>query len=283
MTFSEWIRRYTPKDALIGVSDTGAHKYLSDRRTIDVIGLTTNSLRVAHFSGWGSVYDILARMPQAQRPQYLLIHPNIALNEDESVRQGLLEPYYSITTQNPTITAGPTEMLYKINWDFAKLDPTRPYLVAAGKTMLDQLNVGDLADEERHAYKIVARLPSMSEPKAIVTSANYEKKGPVLSESGRRHTGWEQFSLKSTAGRPLTIVSRARLNSDADQRLLVLANGKEVGLWEVKNTRAGLWQEYEYTIPASFITGDTTVVRIDSTFDPGGPGFASYRYWSYAP
>ena len=60
-------------------------------------------------------------------------------------------------------------MLYKINWDFAKLDPGQPYLVAAGKKMLDQLNVGDLADEERHAYKIGARLPSTSEPKAIVT------------------------------------------------------------------------------------------------------------------
>src|SRR5204863_3497888 len=33
MTFSEWIRRYTPKDARIAVSDTGAHKYLTDRRT----------------------------------------------------------------------------------------------------------------------------------------------------------------------------------------------------------------------------------------------------------
>src|SRR5207248_11677957 len=58
MTFSEWIRKYTPKDARIAVSDTGAHKYLTDRRTIDVIGLTTDSLRVAHFSGWGSVYDL---------------------------------------------------------------------------------------------------------------------------------------------------------------------------------------------------------------------------------
>ena len=63
-----------------------------------------------------------------------------------------------------------------------------------------------------------------------------------------------------------------------------MANGKQVeGLWEVQNTRAGLWQEYEYTIPARFITGDTTVIRIDSTFDPGGPGFASYRYWFYTP
>jgi hypothetical protein len=154
------------------------------------------------------------------------------------------------------------------------------HLFSASEAALDQLNVGDLEDEERHGYRMEARLPSRSEPKAIVTSASYEKGGPVLSDSGRRHTGWEEFTLKSVPGKPLVLRGRARLNTGVGQRLLVWANGKEVGLWEVQNERESLWQEYEYTIPAEFITGDSTVIRIDSTFDPGGPGFATYRYWA---
>ena len=84
-------------------------------------------------------------------------------------------------------------------------------------------------------------------------------------------------------GKPLTIVMRTRLASDADQTVLVLANGREVGLWKAHNDRGGDWQEYEYTIPAEFIASERTTIRIDPTFDPGGPGFANYRYWFYAP
>jgi hypothetical protein len=53
-------------------------------------------------------------------------------------------------------------------------------------------------------------------------------------------------------------------------------------LWEVENERGKLWQEYEYTIPAEYITSEHTTIRLDATFDPGGPGFASYRYWVFA-
>jgi hypothetical protein len=87
--------------------------------------------------------------------------------------------------------------------------------------------------------------------------------------------------MRSVSGKPLVLVSRSILNPNADQRLLVIANGKEVGLWEMRNDRAKMWQEYEYTIPAEFITTDNTTIRIDSTFDPGGSGFASYSYWTF--
>jgi hypothetical protein len=66
-------------------------------------------------------------------------------------------------------------------------------------------------------------------------------------------------------------------------KVLVLVNEREVGFWEVHNDRGGLWQEYEYAIPAEFITANRTTSRIDAEFDPGGPGFTSYRYWIYAP
>lgn len=284
MTFSDWVRRYTPKDARIGVNDVGAHKYLSDRYIVDVVGLTTNRLRSVHFSGWGSIFDILAAMPESERPQYLLVHPDLAINNiAESVSQSLLTPQYSITIQNPAVTAGPTEVLYKINWEYALLDPTRTYLLHKGETPLDQVNVGDLQDEQQHAYKIEGRQPSISEPKAIVSTATYESKGLALSDSGRRHSGWEEFTVKSVPGKALHVVSRSRLNPNASQQLLVYANGQQVGLWKVQNDRGAAWQEYEYEIPASFITGDKTTIRLDATFDPGGPGFPSYRYWFYGP
>jgi hypothetical protein len=265
--------------------------YLSYLYVIDLIGLTSNYMRGAYFGGWGSVYDRLARLPEDRRPTHLLIHPNVFLNGvEESVSQSLLVPFYSISIQNPIITAGPTEVLYEVDWGHALLEPERTYLARKGAVPLDSLNVGDLADEKAHRYSPVGRLSTIAEPKSIVTTAHYEEeKSFSLSESGRRHSGWEEFTVRSAAGRELVMVGRFKLNPEAEQRLLVLANGREVrrpegeGLWEVKNERGGQWQEYEYTIPAEFVTGERTVIRIDATFDPGGQGFASYRYWFYAP
>jgi hypothetical protein len=214
----------------------------------------------------------------------MLIHPNVFVTGiDESVSQSFLSPVYSLRIRFPTITAGEVETLYKVNWEYALLDPVPTHLLHQGQQPLDTLNVGDLKDEERHDYGIAGRQPSITEPKSIVSTSSYDPEGVSLTESGRRHSGWEEFTVKSVPGEPLTIVSRSALNPEAGQRLFVLANGREVGLWEAQNERGKMWQEYEYTIPAEFITGDQTKIRIDSTFDPGGPGFASYRYWVYAP
>jgi hypothetical protein len=284
MTFSEWVKQNTPPDARIGVNDIGAHKYIGDRYLIDLIGLTDNSLRGAYFSGWGTIYDKLVSLPESERPTHLLIHPNVFLNGiQESVAESFLTPVYSIRLPAIIITAGDTEVLYKVNWGAALLDPVRPRLLRSNQEPLDDLNVGDTASEKGHAYDIEGRLSTISEQKAIVTTAPYEAEGFTMTESGRRHTGWEEFTVKSQPGNPLVVVSRSRLNRDATQTLMVLANGRQVGLWKVENERGGMWQEYEFTIPADFITSTQTRVRIDSTFDPGGPGFTSYRYWFYGP
>ncbi len=284
MTFSDWVRQNTPAAARIGVNDTGAHKYMTDRYIVDLIGLTNNRLRGAYFSGWGTVFDTLAAMPEKERPGYLLIHPNVFLNGiNESIAQSFLTPVYQIKVQNIIITAGGTEVLYKVNWEQALQDPEPTYLLRMGEQPLDRLNVGDLGDEKRHAYKIAGREPSITEPKSTLTTSSYGKKTFSLSESGRGHSGWEEFTVKSVAGKPLTLVSRSRLNTDGDQQVMVLANGKQAGIWKEHNERGGSWQEYEYTIPAEFVTGMQTTVRLDTTFDPGGPGFTSYRYWVYAP
>jgi hypothetical protein len=282
MAFSEWVRRYTPEDARIAVNDTGAHKYLSDRYVVDLIGLTYNDLRGSYFGGWGSVFDVLAEMPEDRRPTHMLLHPNVFLNGlDESVSQSLLQPLYSITIRNPVISAGPTETLYTVDWGYAALDPEPTRLLREGQEPLDTVNVGDLRDEEAHEYDTVARQPTTSDPKSIVTTTSYEDEELSLSDSGRRHSGWEEFRVRSVPGKAVVLVSRMRLNRDTGQRLLVFANGRELGLWEVENERGPLWQEYEYTIPAEHVTSEWTTVRLDATFDPGGPGFASYRYWVF--
>ena len=181
MTFSEWVRRYTPADARIAVNDTGAHKYLSNRYVLDLIGLTSNYMQGAYFSGWGTIFDRLSRLPEGERPTHMLVHPNAFVNGlDESVSQSLLKPLYSIRIQNPIITAGDTEVLYQIDWGAALLDPQGTYLLHKGETPLDTLNVGDLGDERAPRIQARRTEPSIADPKAIVTTAPYEESGFTL-------------------------------------------------------------------------------------------------------
>lgn len=284
MSFSYWLRDNTPADARIGVNDAGAHKYLSDRYITDLVGLTDNDLRGVFFSGWGSIYDVLTKRPENKRPQYLLVHPDTFINNiGDSVNQGLLTPQYSISVQNIAITVGAIETFYQFNWNRAALDQSPTYLLRTDEAYYDAINMGDLADERSHKYRTEGREAPITEPKSFLTTSGYDPTLPNLTESGRKHSGWEQFTVKSIPGRPLALVSRSWLPLHATQRLKVLADGKEVGIWEARNDRGAAWQEYEYTIPAEFITADHTTIRIDASFDPGGPGFASYRYWFYVP
>lgn len=284
MTFSYWIRSNTPADARIGVNDVGAHKYIGNRRIIDVLGLTENRMRGVFYSGWGSIYDALVRFPASERPQYLLIHPEFFVNDvNPSVNQGFLMPIYSINVPNIAITVGATETLYSINWDRAKLDPTETYLTHDAQAPLDSINIADLIDEKAHSYRIEGKQAPVAEPKSFVTTGDYSASLVGLTDSGRKHSGWEEFTVKSLPNQSLTLVSRSLLSPDAAQKIKVFADNKEVGIWESHNSRATLWQEYEYTIPATFITSDHTIITIDAAFDPGGPGFTSYRYWVYAP
>jgi hypothetical protein len=284
MVFSYWIRDNTATDARIGVNDVGAHKYLSDRYITDLVGLTDNDLRGVFFSGWGSIYDVLTRRPENKRPQYLLIHPDTFINNiGDSVNQDLLTPQYSITVQNIAITAGAVETFYKFNWERASLDQSRTYRLHTDEAYYDAINIGDLLDEKAHKYRMAGREAPVTEPKSILTTSGYDATIANLTESGRRHSGLEQFSVKSIPGRPLALVTRSLLNPETNQRLRVFADGKEVGIWESQNTLASTWQEYDYVIPATFVTGEQTTITIDATFDPGGPGFISYRYWVYVP
>lgn len=93
--------------------------------------------------------------------------------------------------QKIVITAGPTETLYKVNWDKASLAQESPYLMKQGKKYLGSINIGDLADEKAHSYNTVGRQASITEPKSILTTSIYDDKGLGLADSGRRHSGFE--------------------------------------------------------------------------------------------
>jgi hypothetical protein len=284
--FSHWVRGNTPQGTRIAATDVGAHKYVGERYIVDLLGLTTNELRGVYYSGWGSIYQSLSRMPEDKRPEYLLTHPNAFFSGiDTSVADGLLAPIHSITLQRPAISVGPTEMLYRINWDVAQTDPGNTYSLRSGEVALDSMSVSDFAQRAAHGYSVTAGPPQFSEVDGVVRVATYQgtPKSEALADSGHRISGREEFILRSVAGEPLIIVLRTLIPQGVTQRAMVRANGQDVGVWEVLGAGDTTWQEYSFTIPAGLIQNDHTKIQIDATIDPGDQGFTTYRYWSFTP
>ncbi len=67
---ARWLQAHTPADAVVAVEPAGALGLLSDRRLVDVVGLTT-SPQLGRYKDWPATWPYL----RAQRVTYLLYYP----------------------------------------------------------------------------------------------------------------------------------------------------------------------------------------------------------------
>src|SRR5262249_24156251 len=70
-----WAHDSLPESALVAVNDTGAIAYFSDRRTFDIVGLTTNGEAKYWVAGVGSRIEHYERMPHASLPTHFIVYP----------------------------------------------------------------------------------------------------------------------------------------------------------------------------------------------------------------
>ncbi|HVR18904.1 MAG TPA: hypothetical protein VMS65_04395, partial [Polyangiaceae bacterium] len=75
-SLGRWANAALPKDALIGVNDTGAIAYFSERRTFDVCGLTTAGEARYWVAGAGSRFEHYERLGKSRLPTHFIVYPN---------------------------------------------------------------------------------------------------------------------------------------------------------------------------------------------------------------
>ena len=77
VTLGIWAKENLAADASIGVNDTGAIAYMSDRHTFDVVGLTTAGEARYWAAGAGSRYEHYERLHAARLrfPNYFIVYP----------------------------------------------------------------------------------------------------------------------------------------------------------------------------------------------------------------
>jgi hypothetical protein len=151
VALGQWAKDNLPTDARIGVNDTGAIAYFSDKKTFDVVGLTTQGEARYWVSGVGSRLEHYERL-YAKSPEKLPTH-FIVYPEWMALDSVLGQPLHEATVTDATILGGQTMRAYTADWS-ALGSGEQPWSPEHG-VLIDSFDVADLESEAAHNYDLL--------------------------------------------------------------------------------------------------------------------------------
>lgn len=157
---AEWVDANLPADARIGVHDVGVMRYLWNRATYDLVGLTTDGAALAWREGSGTIIDTMAS--HQNRPDYFAIYHDIQalpLIEESGVFGEELSRFETSLPRNTVVSATSTQIVSRADWTLVddvefqlpRQPATLDYL--NNFELLRRLNVGDLHAEDEWHYE----------------------------------------------------------------------------------------------------------------------------------
>jgi hypothetical protein len=249
-----WAKRALPSDARIGVNDTGAIAYFSERPVFDIVGLTTAGEARYWVAGTGSRFEHYERLQRSALPTHFIVYP-AWLGLDQ-----LLGDCSEERTVHATILGGTT--MLACSADYRTLGsgerPSAPELAA--REPLDVLDVADLESEAAHGY--VLRPATQGDDVVAVVGER--------SDGERKHRDHDSFTLRVAPGARLV----ARLGASEPVRVDVRVAGAPLVSWSLT---VGDFQERSATLPASTVASPSAV---EVSAEPG-KHFAAAHYWIY--
>ncbi len=227
-------------DERVLTMDVGAVAFLGERRTYDIIGLTTRGVHPYSMLEVPGRLELLGAIPVAERPRWAALYGS-----------SLPAPL-----QGKRAFQASGFMLYEI--DYAPIDAAnRP---ARDGAVADRVDVADWASERAHAY-------GFGPPRGIDQRAGY-RIGAVAGATAVdscRIVDHERFTLAAQPGKPAVLV--ARTETPAPE---IVWNGRPLAL---APSSRGAWIELEATIPADRVQAENVV-------EAGNAGlYRSYHYF----
>jgi hypothetical protein len=249
-----WAHDELPPRAVIGVNDTGAIGYFSDRRVFDVVGLTTPGEARYWVAGAGSRFEHYERLGAARLPTHFIVYP------EWFGLPGLLGEYRtSRRVTGATILGGETMVAYEA--DYTRLGSgARPLVgVHDDARLTDELDVADLESEAEHGYELFEA--------TSVEDVALEENGVM--DGARRERYRERFWLILPSEGTLVL----RVASDPGCELTVRTANDVIGTVRVEPDG---WRELELKLPLRGATG-----RAEVRVEARGARFGAMHYWSY--
>ncbi|MBN1967149.1 MAG: hypothetical protein JW910_21020, partial [Anaerolineae bacterium] len=284
MIMADWLRDNTPEDALIAVHDVGAMRYLGQRTTFDVVGLTSEGMARAQRSGPGAIYEALEQV----QPDFYAVYPDAAppFYGLDWAADLLGEELFRVTAApwSSYTSASPTQVVTRPDWSGTALAdlPQQPDVLEAlaGWRLTDRLDVADLNSEDAHDHtwwddQVVEGFATV--PRRLSYRADA---AITLTDGGRWITGGEAFTL-ATPERGAWLVLVARVHQITAQTLRVTVDGVEAGLWRLPAI-PGEWLESAFRVPPDLVRGAQTRVELEVVGgDTSGDRFRPFYFWAY--
>ncbi len=284
-----WAKDNLPADAIIGVSDTGAIAYLSERATFDVVGLTTQGEARYWVAGAGSRFEHYERLHAVtphRFPTHFIVYPHWMACEPV-----LGKRLHEASVYDQTILGGVTMVVYEARIDLLG-SGARPVQLSLSGDLIDELDVADLESEEEHAYEIAHG--GRDEANKVHTDFHLdigwddaegadergEKEedgvsgGRVWADGGRFARTADRFVARLRPGTQARAIARW-VGSDEGEVEIVVESGSRV----LANVRLGAYraQEDEFVVPAD-VASERTPIQVRAL----NGTFGSLHYWFMA-
>jgi hypothetical protein len=241
-----WAKASLPKAARIGINDAGAIAYFSDRRTFDIVGLTTSGEARYWIAGPASRFEHYEKTALDRLPTHFIVYPDW-LGCDALLGTVLAE----FTVDDATILGGRRKVAAIADWsllgsgELPEHDPNG--------AIVDSIDVADLESEADHGYA----LEGARDGEQIVRVVDRGER--TLADGGRTARTIERFSVRLASGRRHHLV--ARVESAAPTAVRVRLPNVAEAIEPVPATGPGEWSELSIAIPPE-ASGPRTPVEL---------------------
>jgi hypothetical protein len=262
-TLGRWAKGALPPDARIGLNDTGAIAYFGDRRTFDVVGLTTRSEGRYWVAGCGSRlehYERLRATSPGALPTHFAVYPGW-FKLDALLGEQLEEA----TVTDASILGGTTMSVHVA--DYSLLGSGEAPWAPIGR-VIDSVDVADLESEAEHRYELLGARDGEE-----VAGYGPAPDGHLVLDGGRTMRNDERFVAHLRAGERTRAV--VRLEATVPTRVQVLAGGREIALFEVE---PAAWTEAIFNVPAKDAAPETPIEIVTE-----GGALSVFHYWFGEP
>jgi hypothetical protein len=274
LVLADWMRANLPPDARVGVHDTGSLRYVGERPTYDVVGLTTAETTLAWRNGSGSLFEQMEHSPR--RPDYFAIYPDVFSVPYLAATDLFARELFRVEAPDYAIaSASAIQGVWQADWRLAgsgELFYQADILERThGLRQVDALDVADLHDEAAHHLRWWhdRRWPGF--PTEVQQMRYHAAPQVTVLDGGRLVSGGMSFQVKTQPKEPLWMVARLHAREAGSVRVFV--NGRDVGRWAYPAV-PGEWLETLFAVPSDAVLGDKTEIRLQ--VDSPSPDFRHY-------
>jgi hypothetical protein len=282
---ARWVAGNVPPGVPVANLATSV-EYLTGHHNVNLHGVTSPAFFGARpAEREAGVFELLGRLPEAERPQFLMATTS-ALENYPSTRE-LIDPVPLFRTTSLSDEIVIHRMKLELVGRNRQMSSPEGLRAVSGLVEVDRLNVCDPRDEAAHGYSFRSELGDLRLSGTARIAVSPE--GGVLIDGGRAILGRESFRVRTPErGRDLILVLRTAPDAAAnvlraggsrqvrlefaEGGLVVRANG-EVAARTTVRPRPG-WDEVVIRINRHLLRGETTDLEITGRY-------AAFQYWFY--